>query len=59
MLLQSSDICLQKVVICYTINKNTRGIKKCEANQKQHCKQAGVTKNLDISAETKKLLYEN
>ena len=26
------------------LNKNTWGIKKCEANQKQHCKQAGVTK---------------
>ena len=23
--------------------------KKCEANQKQHCKQAGATKNFDIS----------
>ena len=36
--------------ICITIglNKNTWGVKKCEANQKQHCKQAGVTKTLDI-----------
>ena len=26
------------------LNKNTWGVKKCEGNQKQHCKQAGVTK---------------
>ena len=25
------------------------GCKKCGANQKQHCKQAGATKRLDIS----------
>ena len=35
------------------LNKNTWGVKKCEANQKQHCKQAGVTKGL-ISVEAKK-----
>ena len=31
------------------LSKNTWDVKKCEANQKQHCKQAGVTKNFDIS----------
>ena len=31
-------------------------IKKCEANQKQQCKQVGATQ---ISVETKKLLYQN
>ena len=36
------------------LNKNTWGVKKCGANQKQHCKQAGATKRL-ISAEAKKL----
>ena len=39
------------------LNKNTWGAKKCGANQKQHCKQAGATKGL-ISAEAKKLLYQ-
>ena len=33
----------------YMLNKNTWGIKKCGANQKQHCKQAGATKTFDIS----------
>ena len=33
----------------YKLNKNTWGVKKCGANQKQHCKQAGVTKRFDIS----------
>ena len=34
------------VYICsYMLNKNTLGVKKCEANQKQHCKQAFVTKS--------------
>ena len=40
------------------LNKNTWGVKRCEANQKQHCKQAGVTKGL-ISAEAKKLIFFN
>ena len=31
------------------LNKNTWGVKKCGANQKQHCKQAGATKRFDIS----------
>ena len=31
------------------LNKNTWGVKKCKANQKQHCKQACVTKNSDIN----------
>ena len=39
------------------LNKNTWGVKKYRANQKQHRKQAGVTKGL-ISAEAKKLLYQ-
>ena len=48
MLSQSSDICLQKV------NKNTLGVKKCEANQKQHASRQVRPKAL-ISAEAKKL----
>ena len=43
-----SDICLQKVV-SDMLNKNTWDVKKCGANQKQHCKQAGATKRFDIS----------
>ena len=39
------------------LNKNL-GVKKCEANQKQHCKQQVRPKAL-ISAEAKKLLYQN
>ena len=39
------------------LNKNTWGVKKCGANQKQHCKQAGTTKCL-ILAEAKKLLNQ-
>ena len=35
------------------LNKNTLGVKKCEAIQKQHCKLVGATKTL-ISAEAKK-----
>ena len=31
------------------LNKNTWGVKKCGANQKQHCIQAGATKKFDIS----------
>ena len=31
------------------INKNTWDVKKCRANQKQHCKKAGTTKGFDIS----------
>ena len=31
------------------LNKNTWGVKKCGANQKQHCEQAGATKRIDIS----------
>ena len=57
----SAYICFHKVVIfVYTkssdmLNKNTWGVKKCGANQKQLSKQAGETKRL-ISAEAKKLL---
>ena len=42
----SSNICLQKGDM---LNKNTWGIKKCEANQKQQCKRTCATKNSDIS----------
>ena len=50
----SAYICFHKVVIFVykssdMLNKNTWGVKKCEANQKQHCKQACATKNSDIS----------
>ena len=33
------------------LNKNTLGVKKCKANQKQHniYKQAGTTKSFDVS----------
>ena len=31
------------------LNKNTWGVKKCGADQKQHCKQAGAIKRFDIS----------
>ena len=46
-------ICFYKVVVFVTkssdmLNKNTWGVKKCEANQKQHYKQAGMTKRFDI-----------
>ena len=40
------DICLQCSDV---LNKNTLGVKKCKVNQKQHCKQVGVSKNFDIS----------
>ena len=36
------------------LNKNNWDVKKCGANQKQHCKQAEGS----ISAEAKKLLYQ-
>ena len=36
-------------LIVAMLNKNTWGVKKCGANQKQHCKQAGATKRFDIS----------
>ena len=39
------------------LNKNTLGVKKCEANQKQHCKQ--VRPKTLISVEAKKLLIKN
>ena len=41
-----------KVIIM--LNKNTPGVKKCEANQKHHCKY--VRPKTLISAEAKKLL---
>ena len=40
----------------YKLNKNTLGVKKCEANQKQHCKQ--VRPKTLISVEAKKLLIK-
>ena len=52
---ESAYICFYKVVIFIyakssdMLNKNTWGVKKCRANQKQHCKQAGLTKRFDIS----------
>ena len=36
------------MTVAKMLNKNTWGVKKCEANQKQHCKQACATKNSDI-----------
>ena len=36
------------------LNKNTLGVKKCEANQKQHARRQARPKAL-ISAEAKKL----
>ena len=39
------------------LNKNTLGVKKCKANQKQHCKQ--VRPKTLISVEAKKLLIKN
>ena len=56
MLPQSSDICLQKVVI-RMLNKNTLGVKKWEANQKQHARWQVQLKGI-ISAEAKKPLYQ-
>ena len=41
--------CNIAIHVNYMLNKNTWGVKKCEANQKQHCKQACATKNSDIS----------
>ena len=36
--------------LIYTYAKQKQpGCKKCEANQKQHCKWSQVTKNFDIS----------
>ena len=43
---------LSTVLVFYVrvmLNKNTWGVKKCGANQKQHCKQVGATKRFDIS----------
>ena len=39
----------KKSLVYLMLNKNTRGVKKCGVNQKQHCKQAGATKRFDIS----------
>ena len=39
---------LLKIVKIYAKQKHL-GFKKCRANQKQHCKQAGATKRFDIS----------
>ena len=56
MLPESSDICLQKVMM-RMLNKNTLGVKKCEANQKQHASRQ-VRPNTLRSAEAKKFLYQ-
>ena len=45
---RSPSVCVA-LVYSYMLNKNTWGVKKCGANQKQHCKQAGATKRFDIS----------
>ena len=37
------------IPVVFMLNKNTWGVKKCEANQKQHSKQADATKRFDIS----------
>ena len=50
MLPQSSDI-------CFMLNKNTWGVEKCEANQKQHASRQ-VQPTALISPEAKKLLYQ-
>ena len=39
------------------LNKNTLGVKQCEANQKQHANRQLQPRTL-ISAEAKKLLYQ-
>ena len=39
----------QIIQVCIMLNKSTWGVKKCGANQKQHCKQAGAIKRFDIS----------
>ena len=51
-----SDLCASKFQVTYA-NKNTLGVKKCEANQKQHASRQVRLKAL-ISGETKKLLYQ-
>ena len=55
LLFASNNICFQKSGDM--LNKNTLGVKKCEANQKQHCKQ--VRPKTLISVEAKKLLIKN
>ena len=40
---------VEHTIVLSMLNKNTWGVKKCGANQKQHCKQAGATKKFDIS----------
>ena len=42
------------ILVYYMLNKNTLGVKKCEANQKQHASRQVRPKDL-ISAEAKKL----
>ena len=49
-----TDYLMNKTIKCLNLqiimlNKNTWGVKKCGANQKQYCKQAGATKRFDIS----------
>ena len=44
-----SNITVKATEVIIMLNKNTWGVKKCGANQKQHCKQAGATKRFDIS----------
>ena len=47
----SFDFTAYSMYLDYKIycSNSLNGSKKCEANQKQHCQQVGVTKNFDIS----------
>ena len=56
LLLASNNICLHFQKCTDILNKNTLGVKKCDANQKQHCKQ--VQPKTLISVEAKKLLIK-
>ena len=52
-------VCFNKIVIfVYKKYKNTLGVKKCEAYQKQQAS-SQVRPKASISAEAKKLLYKN
>ena len=57
LLFASNNICLYFQKSSDILNKNTLGVKKCEANQKQYCKQ--VRPKTLISVEAKKLLIKN
>ena len=40
---------MANVLVIINAKQKHWGVKKCGANQKQHCKQAGETKKFDIS----------